>query len=221
MSPKVENILPAALLAFGLVLVGAKAAGHLGMLDLSHATKSNPHPGWALVVKEGAPKVYLMEGAGSNAICLRADKASFSIQRDIDVDVEKYPYLSWRWMVKEQPKGGDFREGGKDDQAAQLFVGFEGRKSIAYIWDATAPVGSEGELHIPLVIDTRIIVVKSGYKDRGGWVGLTRNVYDDYRRLFKEEPPRAKGLRFQANSQHTGTSAESCIESVEFSRSPG
>jgi hypothetical protein len=221
MPAKPAYILSAALTALGLVLAGAKAADRVRLLDLSHATKSNPHPGWELVVKEGTPKVYLMRGAGSNAICLRADKASFSIQRDIDVDVEKYPYLSWRWMVKEQPKGGDFREGGKDDQAAQLFVAFEGRKSIAYIWDATAPVGSEGELHIPLVIDTRIIVVKSGYKDGGGWVSLERNVYDDYRRLYKEKPPRAKGIRFQANSQHTGTSAESCIESVEFASSPG
>jgi hypothetical protein len=215
MSAKPTYIL-AALTALCFILAGAKAADRLSMLDLSGATNAKPHPGWELVVKEGKPKVYLMGGAGSNAICLRADKASFSIQRKIDVDVKKYPYLSWRWMVKQHPKGGDFRVSGKDDQAAQIFVGFEGRKSIAYIWDATAPVGSEGELHIPMVIDTKIIVVKSGNKD--GWVNMTRNVYADYRRLFKEEPPRAKGLRFQANSQHTGTSAESCLESVEFTK---
>lgn len=220
MKSKNYIFLLAALTALCFMLAGAKAVDRLSMLDLSHATNAHPHPGWELVVKDGTPKVYLMGGAGSNAICLRADKASFSIQRKIDVDVKKYPYLSWRWMVKEQPKGGDFRAGGKDDQAAQIFVAFEGRKSIAYIWDATAPVGSEGELHIPMVVDTKIIVVKSGPGDKGGWVSLTRNVYADYRRLFKEEPPKAKGLRFQANSQHTGTTAESCLESVEFTRSP-
>lgn len=206
----------AALVGLGLMLAGAKDIGRIGMLDLSKATSANPHPGWELKVKDGAPKVYLAKGAASDAVCLRADKASFSIQRKIDVDVKKYPNITWRWMVKELPRGGDFRDSGKDDQAAQLFVGFSGRRSIVYIWDTSAPVGAEGEFNIPLTMYSRIIVVRSGSKEIGKWMSLTRNVYADYKRLYKEEPPRAEGLRYQVNSQHTGTSAESCLESVEF-----
>jgi hypothetical protein len=39
-------------------------------------------------------------------------------------------------------------------------------------------------------------------------------VYDDYKKLYGDEPPAVKGMRFQINSQHTGTSAESWFADV-------
>jgi Protein of unknown function (DUF3047) len=174
-------------------------------------------PGWVVKEKDGKAVTYHPEETDEDCICLKSDKASFSIQREIKVDIKKTPYMTWRWRANALPDGGDFRDGDKDDQAAQLFVAFEGRDSISYIWDTTAPVGSTGEQWIPWVMTVKIVVVESGPKNLGGWVSYTRNVYEDYKKLFGKEPPMAEGLRFQINSQHTGTSAESCIERIEFS----
>ncbi len=176
--------------------------------------------GWKVKEKEGKALTYHPETDGEDCICLKSDKASFSIQREIKVDVKKTPYITWRWKVLDLPEGGDFRDGDRDDQAAQLFVAFEGRDSISYVWDTTAPVGATGEQWIPWVMTVKILVVESGPEKLGKWVTVTRNVYEDYKELYGEEPPPAEGLRFQVNSQYTGTTAESCIESIEFSDKP-
>jgi len=197
----------------------AYAADSLSMLDLSNASGGALPPGWELKVKKGAGKAFVLADEGVKAVCLKGENASFSIQRKISVDVKEYPYVTWRWKVTDMPKGADFRKSDKDDQAAQLFVAF-GRKSISYIWDTTAPVGSEGGSSVPLVMSVKIVVVDSGQQDAGKWVTVTRNVYEDYKRLYGKEPPTAEGLRFQINSQYTHTKAQSCLASVEFRKKP-
>jgi hypothetical protein len=197
----------------------AVSAGPLVMLDLSKAEGRGMPPGWEVKAKTGAPDTRIIHEGGRKALCLRSKGTSFSVQRKIKVNLKEYPYLSWSWKAADLPEGGDFRDGGKDDQAAQLFVAF-GRKSICYIWDTTAPVGSEAEQYIPMVMTVKIIVVESGGGKKGRWVTETRNVYEDYKRLYGKEPPAAEGLRYQINTQYTGHPAESCLESVEFKKAP-
>jgi len=43
-------------------------------------------------------------------------------------------------------------------------------------------------------------------------------VYEDYKKLYGDEPPVVKGMRFQINSQHTKTSAESYFADVVFQK---
>jgi Protein of unknown function (DUF3047) len=176
--------------------------------------------GWQLKVKDGTPAYGIVEDDGVKAFEMKSHSSSFSVQRKINVNVGEYPYISWRWKAIELPKGGDFRKSGKDDQAAQVFVAFPGRKSISYIWDTTAPVGSAGEFSIPLLMDVKIIVVTSGEAEIGKWVTVTRNVYEDYKRLYGEEPPPAEGIRFQINSQHTKTTACSRLAWLQFRKAP-
>ena len=199
-----------------LAATGAASAVAPGVIRLARAGKGAAPAGWEMKVKEGSPVTYFEQDGEMPAFCMKGTRSSFSIQRRVDVDLKRFPVLSWRWKVKELPKGGDFRVGSKDDQAAQLFVAFPGRESINYIWDTSAPVGATGHYNLPLVITVKTVVVASGAADRDRWVTVSRNVYEDYRRLFGKEPPNAEGLRFQINSQHTGSVAEGCLESVEF-----
>jgi hypothetical protein len=68
----------------------------------------------------------------------------------------------------------------------------------------------------PPFMTIKAVVMRSGTADLGTWINETRNVYDDYRKLFGEEPPAVRGVRLQINSQHTETSAESYFADVEF-----
>jgi hypothetical protein len=212
------------LLIFSLLTLfamhGTASAVEFRTVSEAKSGKLSLAPGWEVKEKDGKAKAYPIDDGGVKAICMKSDKASFSVQRKIAVDIKEYPYVTWRWKVSELPKGGDFRHDGTDDQAAQLFVLMDGRESISYIWDPSAPLGATGSHYIPMVMKVRILVVDSGEKDKGRWVSVTRNVYEDYKKLFGKEPPLAEGLRFQINSQHTGTSAESCLEYVEFRKSP-
>lgn len=176
--------------------------------------------GWEVKEKDGKAKTYITGNGAGKAYCMKSENASFSLQREIKVDVKEYPYVTWRWKVLELPEKGDFRNSKKDDQAAQLFVAFSGSESISYIWDSSAPVGSKGEQWVPWVVTIKILVVETGPANVGRWVSVTRNVYDDYKAMFGKEPPLAEGLRFQINSQYTSDTAESCIDCVEFTKTP-
>jgi hypothetical protein len=219
--PAMSRLLPTFIAVAVLFAVsGASFAGDEVFWDLSRAGKCAVSTGWELKVKDGKPIYGVVEDEGVKALEMKSDNSSFSVQRRINVDLGEYHYLSWRWKAVELPKGGDFRKSGKDDQAAQVFVAFPGRKSISYIWDTTAPAGSVGEFSIPLIMNVKIIVVNSGDADIGKWMTVTRNVYEDYRRLYGEEPPPAEGLRIQINSQHTETTACSRLAWLQFKKTP-
>ena len=174
--------------------------------------------GWQLHEKIGKADYKVVRDGGIPALRLRSEETSFALQKALDVNPQFFPVLSWKWKVTKLPEGGDFRKSNSDDQAAQIFLAFSNRKTIAYIWDTTAP---EGWVHnasgIPFV-SIKAMVVRSGSNDAGRWITETRNVWEDYRILFGDEPPVLAGIRIQINSQHTATSGESFFADLVFQR---
>jgi hypothetical protein len=174
--------------------------------------------GWELKTKSGKANFEVTRDGDIAALHLKSTDSSFSLQGEVNVDVKRYPVLSWKWKVTRLPKGGDFRRSGTDDQAAQVFVVFTKTKAIVYIWDTTAPQGlMESTSPVPFMT-VKVVVVRSGPAELGKWIAETRNVYEDYKKLYGEEPPVVRGMRLQINSQHTGTSAESLFADVVFKK---
>ena len=58
--------------------------------------------------------------------------------------------------------------------------------SLLYVWMLDVPV--ETVIRSPYTDRVRMIVVESGAQRVGEWVTLRRNVVEDYRRAFGEEP---------------------------------
>jgi hypothetical protein len=188
------------------------------LIDFAQTERNDIPSPWKLVVKDGSPQTYITDEDGRKAICLKSTDSSFSIEREVDINIEKNQIISWRWKVILLPENGDFRQGNTNDQAAQLFLAFKGffKKSISYIWDTNAPTGATGTEDWKIVI-VKVLVVESGKDQLGQWVDVERNVYQDFKGLFgNNDPPRLVGVRFQINSQHTRSTAESCIESISF-----
>ena len=172
--------------------------------------------GWELKVKTGKAVFDVKRDGDIPALHLKSVNSSFSLQGEVNVDVKRYPVLTWKWKVTQLPKDGDFRKSKTDDQAAQLFVAFTKTKAIVYIWDTTATQGlMESTSPVPFMT-VKVVVVRSGPTALGQWITETRNVYEDYRKFYGEEPPVVSGMRFQINSQHTGTSGESWFADVVF-----
>jgi len=195
------------------------ASDSVVIADFSRGVGANGVPlGWELKEKSGKADCLVVEDCDRYAVRLRSKDTSFSLQKEVDVDVREYPVLIWDWKVTGLPKGGDFRISRKDDQAAQLFLAFSKTKILVYIWDTTAPQGLMQNAPSPPFTSIKAVVVRSGPNDTGKWITETRNVYEDYRKLFGNEPPRLGGMRLQINSQHTETSAESYFADVVFKK---
>jgi hypothetical protein len=175
---------------------------------------------WQVKVNHGKPEFGVCADSEGPCLHLRSAKASFALQRDVEVDPSQMPYLTWRWKVTQLPAGGDFRHASTDDQAAQVLVAFSDRKVLTYLWDTTAPKGSAASSSdIPLV-HIFAVVCESGAEQANRWVSENRNVAADYQRAYGKPAPPVKGLRLQINSQHTGTTAESYFGEVAFRSTP-
>jgi len=222
---KIFSMGVAALILFwGLTLnpVAAMAGAEAASVGFDGALNAKGLPAdWNLKVHEGTAKANLVAEKGEKVLHMKSSDSSFALDRDVAVDVREYPYLVWSWKAVSLPPQGDVREKSKDDQALQLLVGFKDGRVLSYVWDTNAPEGTvvSESLPWPLSVKIKVLVVESGGTDVGKWITNTRNVYNDYKRLFGKEPPAVAKVRLQMNTQYTGDSAEGFVGGILFSRS--
>ena len=162
----------------------------------------------------------VVEESPTKVLHLKSRNEGSTISKDVQVNLKDTPILEWRWKAVVLPTGGDSRKKETDDQAAQLYVTFprfpEALRSriIGYVWDTTAPegtiVGSEKTSRVTYV------VVRSGSKDLNRWITETRNVYEDYKRIYGEEPGELRAVSIAIDSNDTNSSAESYMGAILF-----
>jgi hypothetical protein len=187
-------------------------------------------PGWTLDRKAGTVNLHL-EKAGENFIVRLASdhKSSFGIKRELHVDLKEFPFLNWRWRAVRLPRGGDVRKAATDDQAVQLYVAFPATgfpavlnsPVIGYVWDNEAPRGWTGRSDQIGGGKLRYVVVRNKTDLIGEWYSESRNLYEDFRKLFRDLKGVSTvtyGIQFHINSQYTKSEAEGCIGDVFFSR---
>jgi len=172
-----------------------------GPLDLGGVWQ--PYPA-GLKFKQ-APAIVL-EGTRPTLL-LKTEDEPLRIGRAVKVNPRETPWLMWDWKALVLPEGGDVRDPKRNDQAGRVMVMFEGMKGLLYVWDTTAPVGTESRSDGFEIFQRVLLVVRSGPQSVGHWESQRRNVYSDYRRLFESEPRGIKwiGLESHSNDTHTRT----------------
>ena len=198
------------------LFASSAAAETITVFDASRLKADGSPAYWELKVNAGAPRLTNANDGSAPAVCLDSSNSSFSIQRGVDLDLEKYPLVTWRWRADTLPPRGDFRSSKTDDQAAQMVIAFGRRYAIDYIWDTNAPVDAVGEFSVPLIVTAKIVVLANKASKLQEWTEVTRNLREDYRRLFGTDPASISGVRFQVNSQHTESHAAGCISRITF-----
>ncbi|MDD5713129.1 MAG: DUF3047 domain-containing protein [Smithellaceae bacterium] len=201
--------------------------------QFTDADMKRPLPsGWTLEKKSGTPRIKIEKDEGGYFLCLGSDaKSSFGIRREYPVNVKETPFLSWRWKAMKLPKGGDVRKADTDDEALQLYIAFPATgfpeklntPVVAYVWDSEPPKGITTKSPQPLAGKVRYIVLRNKTDKLNQWYTEKRNVYEDYRKLFKDikggEPlGDAKGVLIYTNATHTRSEAQGCIGGITFSR---
>ena len=181
--------------------------------------------GWTSKEFVGRASVELVRDGARLAMRLRSDHSSFALYRDVVVDPNEFPYLSWSWKAVHLPPRGDVRERGADDQAAQVYVIFPrwpapltNSDVIGYVWDSRAPVGTR--ITSTKAGNVKIIVVESGMSPREAWRVQERHVAKDYQALFGRPVPRVGQVALMIDTDDTKSAAEALIGGLVFARSP-
>ncbi|SMO42794.1 DUF3047 domain-containing protein [Fodinibius sediminis] len=113
-----------------------------------------------------------------------------------NINIFETPILSWKVRAHKLPHNAREDDDDYNDSVASVYVVFDmGRvaffkkvpKTIRYTWSSTLEEGSTAS---KLFGNQQIKVVKSGNEDTGKWITFERNLVQDYRRLFGDDPPR-------------------------------
>ena len=175
----------------------------------------------------------LVTEGGVTVLKAEAKASASGLTRDLaahKIDLREYPILKWRWKIAGLVKNADIATKEGDDYPARVYVTFvydPGRASVGmrmqygmakslygeypphaglnYVWDGKAPAGTM----VPNAYTARamMFVVESGARRVGEWVEVERNVYEDYKRAFREEPPPVQGIAVMTDTDQTGEMA--------------
>jgi hypothetical protein len=154
---------------------------------------------------------------------LSANEGS-TIARDIadKVNLKETPVLEWSWKVTVLPSGANSCHKATDDQAAQVFIVWprfpkEVRsRIIGYVWDTTAPIGTTCKSEKTGTVT--YVVVRSGPADLGKWFTERRNVVEDFKKIYGEDPDAPAALSIAIDSNDTDSTSESFIGTILFRR---
>lgn len=183
---------------------------------------------------------YALVKDGNTVVVKAASQSAASgITRKVDIDLKNYPILQWRWKVDNVIEKSDVTRKEGDDYAARVYITFAyepdkvslGKKlkyktgrallgqdipiaAINYIWESKAPKGMiVNNAYTDFV---KMIVVESGGEDIGQWMQEERNVYEDYKKAFGEEPPMISGVAIMTDTDNTGESATAYYGDIRF-----
>jgi len=179
--------------------------------------------GWTRYETPGGRPAYdftVVEDAGRRALLLRSHDEHSTIAKEIRVDLHATPVLEWNWKIVALPSGADIRHKATSDLTAHVFViwprfpAMLRSRLIGYVWEESLPVGTVVTSRKTGAV--RFLVVRSGTRELSQWLTDRRNVLEDYRRIFGEEPedPRAIGLSIDTNDTHSG--AETLFGRIGF-----
>ena len=182
----------------------------------------------------------LVKNEGTTVLRARSESSASGLTRDIRIDPREYPIVRWRWKVENLLAKSDITSKGGDDYPARLYIAFEyepdkvglarraqyfiGRAlygdipiaALNYVWDARAAPGTFADN--AYTDFAKMVVVRSGPGRVGAWVEEERNVYEDYRKAFGEEPPMIKGIAVMTDTDDTGESATAYYGDIVFHR---
>jgi hypothetical protein len=178
----------------------------------------------------------LVEGGAGVVLEGRANGSASGFYQRIRIDPARHPLIEWRWRVLQTPVDLDPRVPARDDSPARVIIAFHGDVKrldlgerfalrlynaltgdkmpyaiIMYSWASDAPVGTIIANDQTGKIQT--IVVGDGV---GEWREFRRNVLEDYRRAFGEEPWDIVGVGVMTDAGNTHEKASAQYGDISF-----
>jgi hypothetical protein len=166
-----------------------------------------------------------------------ADRSASGLLRKVSIDPRRHPTLEWRWRVDQAIPEADKTVASREDSPARLLVAFDGDRSrldieerslmnlaealsgqkmpyatLMYVYSNRHPPGTV--LPNPRTRRIQMIVVEQG--GEGRWTSFRRNVLEDYRRAFGEEPGRIESVGVMTDADNTQSHARAVYGDISF-----
>ena len=147
----------------------------------------------------------VVQDGGRFVVRAEARAAASMLYKKVHVSTKTHPTLRWSWKIENLLKRGDPTQKSGDDYPARVYVTFQDRTAINYLWESRFPKGRV--VPNPYTDDVQMFIVESGPEHLGKWVTETRNLHDDYKQAFGREPPALLAISLMTDTDNTGESA--------------
>jgi hypothetical protein len=184
--------------------------------------------GWKPLTFKKIPRhtSYEVVKDGGVTIVKAVSEASASgLIKPVVIDPKEFPIVRWRWKIDNVLQRSDVALKEGDDFPVRLYITFAydpdrvsfGKKlkfkagqalfgdipiaALNYIWETKTPVGT--------IVDNaytdfaKMVVIESGAQKVGMWIDEERNIYEDYKKAFGEEPPMINGVAIMSDTDNT------------------
>ena len=183
-----------------------------------------------------------VELEGERVLLITSDNAASGLLFERSFDIYQTPVLEFRWRAEKVLEEGNARKKAGDDYPVRIYVTFaydpdevgfftrlkyETAKtlygeypplaSLNYIW-----ANREHEKKVlpnPFTERAMMIIVEAGGEHTGLWRRHKRNLLDDYRRAFGEDPPAEASLAVMGDTDNTGGATTAYIDYIRVKKS--
>jgi len=177
--------------------------------------------GWQHKTFQGETEYRIVDDGGQKVLQATSRAAASGLVYQTTYEPAVYPVLTWRWKVDRVIARGDSRTKAGDDYAARVYVVFPHwffpkTRTLNYIWANRLPV--ETVQPNAFTDNAMMIALQSGPGRVGQWVTERRDIVEDYRRAFGEEPPAVGAIAVMTDTDNTGESATAWYGEIRAQR---
>ena len=185
----------------------------------------------------------LVDDQNIKVIKAESNESASGLTKEISFNPKEYPYLSWRWKVNKAIPGTDVTAKSGDDYAARIYVMFkydlkdlsENEQSriswykffngklpplatLNYIWANKMAVGNI--VSSPYTDRVKMVILKNKESALQEWHIEERNIYEDYKNAFGEEPKDVISIAIMTDTDNTSAMAETYFGDIIVSKMP-
>ncbi|MFQ6077971.1 MAG: DUF3047 domain-containing protein [Thermodesulfobacteriota bacterium] len=231
-------------LAFCSLLPAADGDSFLDMgLSSKYYEEGKVPNGWKLRKRFGYPKGARAEWVTEDrihAVRLHSEAALTFLEKTVNIDTKEFPIVTWKWKVENIFKGNGERTKEGDDHPIRIFFVFKpdeskqsfwfrikrfvyldrihghpmGGRFTEYLWSSHLQPGDI--INDPGKPWQKLMVVEGGSRNLGKWLSHKRNLYEDFKKLYGEEPRRLIFIGILNDTDQTGQEATSYIADLMF-----
>lgn len=215
-------------IALGCALAAPVSTSFVTPFSSAAPGSSLPH-GWTHADIKGVDtrtRYTLENDAGTTVLRAEAQSSASAVVHRMSIPGASDVQLQWRWKISDVLKTSNPATKEGDDYAARVYVMFDypleklpladriklklarafydpnvPAAALCYVWDSRTR--TETLLTSPYTSRVRIIVASSGPPSAGQWQTVERNVGEDFRRAFGEEPPAISAVAVATDTDNT------------------
>jgi len=177
---------------------------------------------WETIEFESETAYRLVKNESTMVLLSTSEASASGLINKQKVDIQKYPFLNWRWrankklsLMNEQTKEGD-------DYVARIYVlvsdgwFFWNTKALNYVW-SSQPIKGASWPNAYAPDNFKMIALRTSNDEAGFWYTEKRNVYEDLKRWLGKYIEQVDAIAIMTDSDDSASSASAMYGDIYFS----